>query len=142
MWLAPLLPLILPISKYLDSRQIRYLPAYQVGLWSLPTDKVGPRNLRNQWSVNNLRLRKITYEIITLFLQNEPKFGKSQVNVNVFITSNYEQMDTWSIRKNEPNLSCHSLWQSRNKPNFPPIFIAKTGKISYCVASKITYGRF
>ena len=56
----------------------------------------------NPWLINDLRLRKITYEKINLFLQNEPNFRKSQVNVTAFITINYVQMDTWSIRKNEP----------------------------------------
>ena len=61
------------------------------------------------------------------------------MNVNKVLTKNYEQMDTWSIRKNEPktnpnepktnpnepktnpnkaNLSRRSLWRSRIKPNF------------------------
>jgi hypothetical protein len=82
---------------------------------------------------------------IHLFMQNEPNFQKSQVDITSLITDDYEQMDTWSIRKNEPktnpnepktnpilanktpirtqfkpNLSCRSLWRSRNKPNFSP----------------------
>jgi hypothetical protein len=93
-------------------RQIRSLPAYQVilsslptyqvGLWSLPIFQLGPRNLRNPWLINDLRLRKITYEIINLFLQNEPNFQKVKLNVNNVLIREYEQMDTWSIRKNEP----------------------------------------
>jgi hypothetical protein len=96
-------------------RQIRSLPAYQVSPWSLPTYQVGPRNPftpletcllflmgRNPRLINDLQLRKITYEKINLFLQNEPNFTKSQVNVSIFITREYVQMDTWSIRKNEP----------------------------------------
>jgi len=73
------------------------------------------------------------------FLTNKANFQKSQVNVNIVLTREYEQMDTWSIRKNKanskpiqsqfkpnsnpiqtqykPNLSCRSLWRSRNKPN-------------------------
>ena len=38
---------------------------------------------------------------IELFMQNEPNFRKSQVNVTAFITMNYVQMDTWSIRKKQ-----------------------------------------
>jgi hypothetical protein len=111
------------------SRQIRSLPAYQVILWSLPTYQVGlwplptcqvdPRNLRNLSLMNDLRLRKITYEKINLFMQNEPNFRKSQVNVNVFIKSNYVQMDTWSIRKNEPKTN-------PNEPKTNPILADKT----------------
>jgi hypothetical protein len=37
-----------------------------------------------------------------LFMQNEPKFRKSQMNVTALLTRKYDQMDTWSIRKNEP----------------------------------------
>ncbi len=37
-----------------------------------------------------------------LFMQNEPNFRKSQVNVTDLMTREYVQMDTWSIRKNEP----------------------------------------
>ena len=113
------------------SRQIRSLPAYQVSLWSLPTYKVGPRNLftpletcflflmgRNPLLINNLRLRKITYEKIKLFLQNEPKFRKSQMNLNNVLTSNYVQMDTWSIRKNKAKTN---PIQSQFKANSNPI---------------------
>jgi hypothetical protein len=106
---------------------------------------INPFYQRNPRLINDLRLRKITYEIINLFLQNEPNFRKSQMNLSTFITREYEQTDTWSIRKNEPktnpnepktnpilankkpirtqtnpiepNLSCRSLWRSRNKPN-------------------------
>jgi hypothetical protein len=35
-------------------------------------------------------------------MQNEPKFQKVKLNVNNVLTKNYDQMDTWSIRKNEP----------------------------------------
>ena len=44
-----------------------------------------------------------------LFMQNEPNFRKSQVNVTTLLTRNYEQMDTWSIRKK----------QSQTNPNKP-----------------------
>ena len=37
-----------------------------------------------------------------LFLQNEPNFRKSQMNVSALLIKEYVQMDTWSIRKNEP----------------------------------------
>jgi len=39
---------------------------------------------------------------IQLFLQNEPNLKKVKLNVNKVLTRNYEQRDTWSIRKNEP----------------------------------------
>ena len=57
-----------------------------------------------QYAIHNTKyeVRKITYEIINLFLQNEPKFRKNQMNVTDLLTRNYDQMDTWSIGKNEP----------------------------------------
>jgi hypothetical protein len=70
-----------------------------------------PRYLR---LINDLRACKPLYisrEIFTdvmsalqikLFMQNEPKFRKVKFNVNKVLTRNYVQMDTWSIRKNEP----------------------------------------
>ena len=49
------------------------------------------------------------------------------MNVNKVLTNNYEQMDTWSVGKNEPktnpiepNLSRRSLWRSRIKANIMP----------------------
>ncbi len=86
---------------------------------SLPTYQVGPRNLRNLWLTNDLGLRKITYEKIYLFLQNEPNFRKSQVNVSDLLIREYVQMDTWSIRKNEPKTN-------PNEPKTNPILDNKT----------------
>jgi hypothetical protein len=98
-----------------------------------------PRNLRNPWLINDLRIYKILYccrETITdvmIALQIDPffakqsQFQKSQMNVSNHSIREYEQMDTWSIRKNEPktnpnepNLSRRSLWRSRIKPNSCP----------------------
>ena len=39
---------------------------------------------------------------IKLFMQNKAKFRKVKLNVNKVLTRNYDQMDTWSIGKNEP----------------------------------------
>jgi hypothetical protein len=99
---------------------------------SWPIYQVGPRNLstpletcflflmgRNLLLINDLRLRKITYEKIKLFLQNEPNFRKRQIDVSSFITKEYEQMDTWSIRKNEPKTN-------PNEPKTNPILANKT----------------
>jgi len=70
-----------------------------------------PFNQRNPLSMNDLRLRKITYEIINLFLQNEPNFKKVKLSITIEMKKDYEQMDTWSIRKNEPKTN-------PNEPNF------------------------
>jgi hypothetical protein len=65
-------------------------------------------------------VRILTYEIINLFLQNEPKFRKSQVNVNSLLTEDYDKMDTWSNGKNEP----------KTNPNEPKF---KMGKINITI---------
>ena len=71
--------------------------------------------------INDLRLRKITYEKIKLFLQNEPKFRKVKLNVNKVLTKDYDKMDTWSIGKNEPKRTQNEPKRSQNKPNSNPI---------------------
>ena len=35
-------------------------------------------------------------------MQNKANFQKVKLNVNEVLTKDYVQMDTWSIRKNEP----------------------------------------
>ncbi|MHC4654131.1 MAG: hypothetical protein ACYS91_03825 [Planctomycetota bacterium] len=79
---------------------------------SLPTFQVGPCNL---WLIKDLRENKALYNCretftdvmsalqIRLFMQNEPNFRKSQMNVTDLLTRDYRRMDTWSIRKNKPN---------------------------------------
>ena len=56
---------------------------------------------------------------IHLFLQNEPNFRKSQMSLSVLLIGDYEQMDTWSIRKNEPKTN-------PNEPKTNPILANKT----------------
>jgi hypothetical protein len=58
---------------------------------------------------------------IHLFLQNEPNFRKIQINLTNLLKRNYEQMDTWSIRKNEPKTN-------PNEPKTNPILANKTSK--------------
>jgi hypothetical protein len=54
---------------------------------------------------------------IHLFMQNKAKFQKVKLNVNKVLTRNYEQMDTWLIRKNKPKTN---PIQSQFKPNTKP----------------------
>ncbi|MDH4240596.1 MAG: hypothetical protein OEW48_13630 [Phycisphaerae bacterium] len=61
-------------------------------------------------------VRILTYEIINLFMQNEPNFRKSQMNVNKVLAMDYEQMDTWSIRKTKPIKANSKPIQSQSKP--------------------------
>ncbi len=55
---------------------------------------------------------------IKLFMQNEPKFRKSQVNVTDLLTRIYVQLDTWSIRKNEPKTNPNEPKTNPNEPKF------------------------
>jgi len=54
---------------------------------------------------------------IHLFLTNKANFQKSQVNVTVFITRNYGQMDTWSSEKNKANSNpIQTQFKANTKP--------------------------
>ena len=48
-----------------------------------------------------LQLSRVLYKS-TLFMQNEPNFSKSQVNVNLYNTTNYENKSDWTLGENEP----------------------------------------
>jgi hypothetical protein len=39
---------------------------------------------------------------IRLFMQNEPKFRKSQMNISTILTMNYDKKDTWWSGKTKP----------------------------------------
>ncbi len=51
-------------------------------------------------------------------MQNEPKFQKVKFNVIRVITRNYDQLDTWSIRKNEPKTNPNEPKTNPNKAKF------------------------
>ncbi|MDT8304282.1 MAG: hypothetical protein RQ760_22580, partial [Sedimentisphaerales bacterium] len=40
----------------------------------------------------NESLRKITYEIISLFMQNKPYFGNDKMSASLYKTRNYEEI--------------------------------------------------
>jgi hypothetical protein len=65
-----------------------------------------------------------------LFLQNEPNFRKSQMNLSNYMTMNYAQMDTWSIRKNEPKTN-------PNEPKTNPI--SKNAKMNLTTCLTMNY---
>ena len=44
-------------------------------------------------------------------MQNKPNVKDAQINVNSYMKSNYEKLDTWLSGKNKPN-------SNPNKPNF------------------------
>jgi hypothetical protein len=80
-------------------------------------------NQRNSRLIKNLHACKVLYNCresstdvrsalqIHLFLQNKAKFRKVKFNVTKVLTKDYNQMDTWSSRKNEPK-------RTQNEPNF------------------------
>ncbi|MBW8039311.1 MAG: hypothetical protein FVQ85_04860 [Planctomycetes bacterium] len=85
---------------------------------------------RNPRLMNYLRafgiftLVKKSLQIRPVFMQNEPNFRKSQMNVNKVSTKVYKKRTLSEHGKNEPktnpnkaNLSRHSLWRRRIKPN-------------------------
>ncbi len=60
---------------------------------------------------------------IKLFMQNKPNFQKVKLNVNRVLTKDYEQKDTWSIRKTKPiqsQLKPIKANQSQFKANIMP----------------------
>jgi len=87
-----------------------FLCAFCAFLW-LKT----PRNLRNPWLINDLRLFKALYNCretftdvmsalqIRLFMQNKPNFQKAQMNVNMVLTMDYEKWTLGQRGKNKPN---------------------------------------
>jgi hypothetical protein len=51
---------------------------------------------------------------ISLFMQNKPNVKCAQINVNSYMKSKYENLDTWLSGKNKPN-------QTQFKPKTNPI---------------------
>jgi len=47
---------------------------------------------------------------ISSFMQNKPNFPKSQMNVNIYNTTDYENIANWTLGQNKPNTN-------PNKPN-------------------------
>ena len=83
------------------------------------------KNQRNLRLINDLRSTKDYVRNYKLFLQNKPKFRKSQMNVTNVLTKDYVQMDTWSS----------GTKQSQTNPNK-----AKSKKAKMNVTSILTVG--
>jgi len=49
-------------------------------------------------------------QITYFFMQNKPNVKDAQINVNSYMKSKYEKLDTWLSGKNKPN-------SNPNKPN-------------------------
>jgi len=48
-------------------------------------------------------------------MQNEPNFGKAQMNVNKVLIKDYENKPNWTLGENEPKTN---PIRTQNKPNF------------------------
>jgi hypothetical protein len=64
-----------------------------------------------------LHLSRNLYKSI-LFMQNKPNVKDAQINVNSYMKSKYEKLDTWLSGKNKPN---SNPIQTQFKPNSNPI---------------------
>ena len=107
-------------SSYLRGEKIREisvnprlisLRAFCAFLWLK-----NPFNLRNPRLMNYLRTFGIFTTVesalqIHLFMQNEPNFRKSQMNVNKVLTKDYDKRTLGEYGKNEPKTN-------PNEPNF------------------------
>ncbi len=56
-----------------------------------------------------------------LFMQNKAKFQKVKLNVNNVSTKDYDQMDTWSIGKNEPKRTQNEPKRTQIQSQLKPI---------------------
>jgi len=75
----------------------------------------------HSWMINTLYEIRSTNSYVRNykpFFAKRTQFPKSQVNVNTVITTNYEQMDTWSIGKNEPKRTQNEPKTNPNEPKF------------------------
>jgi hypothetical protein len=100
---------------------MNYLCAYKAPFCAFLWLK-NPFNLRNLRLIKDLRLFKSLYNCretftdvmsalqIRPFMQNEPNFRKSQMNVNKVITRNYEKRTLGGVGKNKAK-------QSQTNPN-------------------------
>ena len=75
----------------------------------------------NPWLINDLRSTKTYVRKNKLFMQNKANFQKVKLNVNRVLTKDYDQLDTWSIRKTKPIQSQLKPIQSQFKANSKPI---------------------
>ena len=115
--------------KVLEIRSITlFLCAFCASLWPKK-----PQSLRNPWLINDLHTYKALYnckETFTdvmktlqnkLFMQNKANFRKVKLNVTKVLTTDYDQLDTWSS----------GTKQSQTNPNKAKLKKAKMNVTSY-----------
>jgi len=84
------------LFTYLPAYKALYLRAYKAPVIYVPIRHY----ICRESSTNQL-----------LFMQNKPNFRKSQMNVNIYNTTDYENIANWTIGQNKPN-------SNPIKPNF------------------------
>ncbi len=66
-----------------------------------------PRNARyaSQFTLHENEIQSTNYYVrnYKLFMQNKPNFQKSQMNVNLYNTTDYERKRNWTLGENKPN---------------------------------------
>ena len=78
-----------------------------------------------------LHLSRVLYKS-PLYMQNKPNFRKSQMNVNLYNTTDYENKSNWKLGENKPNTNPIQTQSKpiqsqlkpikcQNKPNSKPI---------------------
>ncbi len=61
-----------------------------------------PNAQKSTWPPNKPPISPNLPTIYNLFMQNEPNFRKSQVNVRPLVIMNYERKSDWTLGENEP----------------------------------------
>ena len=69
-------------------------------------------------------------------MQNKANFQKVKLNVTKVLTRGYDQMDTWSIRKNEPKTNPNKAKSKKAKMNVTSILTVGYGNKSPIRAPK------
>ena len=67
-------------------------------------------------SLSPLHLSRTLYKS-TLFMQNKANFQKSQMNVNLYNTTDYENKSNWTLGENKPNSNPNKANLKRAKMN-------------------------
>jgi len=80
------------------------------------------KNLRNLCPryprlINDLRSTKVYVRKNNLFMQNEPKFRKSQMNVTNLITKDYEKRTLGQVGKTNPKRTQTNPKRTQTNPN-------------------------
>ncbi len=71
-------------------------------------------------------------------MQNEPNFGKAQMNVNLYNTTDYENKSNWTLGKNKPNSNPIKANFKRDD-GFSPQGVPRTAYYTIEIATRFRY---